>query len=68
MPPSSWRGVTELIELVFDDLLEVLADPADEDHHDMLEWVGGRFDPEAFDREVVRERLRFLRPQGKRRR
>lgn len=52
----------------YENLLEVLADPSDEDHDDMLEWVGGGFDAEAFDREVVRERLRFLRPQGKRRR
>lgn len=30
-------------------LLEVLASPADEEHETMLEWVGGSFDPEAFD-------------------
>ena len=30
-------------------LLEVLADPAHEEHEDLLGWVGGGFDPEAFD-------------------
>ena len=50
------------------DLLEVLADPADEDHTDMMEWVGGGFDPEGFDLKAVRERLRFLQPKGSPRR
>jgi hypothetical protein len=30
-------------------LLEVLADPAHEEHEQLLEWIGGAFDPEAFD-------------------
>lgn len=33
----------------FEHLLEVLADPSDEDHESMLEWVGGSYDPSAFD-------------------
>ncbi|MEO8888487.1 MAG: plasmid pRiA4b ORF-3 family protein [Jatrophihabitantaceae bacterium] len=33
----------------FEELLEVLADPSDEEHADMLRWVGGSYDPEAFD-------------------
>ena len=33
----------------FEHLLEVLADPTDEEHEDMLEWVGGSYDPGAFD-------------------
>jgi hypothetical protein len=33
----------------YEELLEVLADPAHEDHEHMLSWVGGAFDPEAFD-------------------
>lgn len=41
-------------------LLKVLADPADEEHEEMLEWLAktkklrGRFDPEAFDEQAVR--------------
>ena len=30
-------------------LLEVLADPKHEEHESMLEWVGGHYDPAAFD-------------------
>jgi hypothetical protein len=30
-------------------LLEALADPAHEEHHQLLEWVGGSFDPTEFD-------------------
>lgn len=34
-------------------LLETLANPTDSEHESMLEWLGGPFDPEAFDpREV----------------
>lgn len=33
----------------FEHLLEVLADPTDEEHEEMLEWVGGSYDPGAFD-------------------
>lgn len=29
--------------------LEILADPKHPEHRDMLEWVGGAFDPESFD-------------------
>lgn len=44
----------------YEELLRVLADPDDEDHADMMEWVGGGFDPDAFDRTAVNERLQFL--------
>lgn len=30
-------------------LLEVLGDPKHSEHAEMVEWVGGSFDPEAFD-------------------
>jgi Plasmid pRiA4b ORF-3-like protein len=33
----------------YEHLLEVLADPADPEHAELLEWVGGEFDPDAFD-------------------
>ncbi|MGH8961413.1 MAG: plasmid pRiA4b ORF-3 family protein, partial [Jatrophihabitantaceae bacterium] len=33
----------------FETLLAVLADPTDEEHEEMLEWVGGSYDPGAFD-------------------
>lgn len=30
-------------------LLHVLADPADEEYAELHEWVGGEFEPDAFD-------------------
>lgn len=41
----------------YQQLLEVLADPADEEYETMLEWVGGSFDPEAFDLAATNELL-----------
>ncbi len=46
-------------------LLEVLADPKHEEHAELLEWVGGRYDAEEFDpAEVVfddpKQRLEFM--------
>ena len=38
-------------------LLEVLADPADPEHAELLEWVGGEFDPDAFDVAATNEIL-----------
>jgi hypothetical protein len=40
------------------DFLEVLADPEHPDHQEMVEWIGGPFDPEAFDMKAVNTALR----------
>ena len=37
--------------------LEAIQNPSHEEHEEMLEWVGGEFDPEAFDLEAVNEEL-----------
>jgi transposase InsO family protein len=39
------------------DFLAALKDPAHEEHTNMLEWIGGSFDPLAFDLADVNERL-----------
>jgi hypothetical protein len=41
----------------YEHLLEVLADPTDPEHAELLEWVGGEFDPEAFDLTATNEIL-----------
>ena len=41
----------------FEELVEVLADPTDEEHEEMLEWVGGSYDPGAFDIEELNAAL-----------
>lgn len=33
----------------YERFLKAIADPNDPEHADLLEWVGGEFDPEAFD-------------------
>jgi len=41
-------------------LLEVLADPADEEHAALAEWVGGVFDPEEFDVDATSDLLMMV--------
>lgn len=38
-------------------ILEVLANPRDPDRREMLDWLGGPIDPDAFDLEAVNRRL-----------
>lgn len=42
-------------------LLGILSDPAHERYEEMVDWVGGEFDPEAFDIEGINQQLRRLR-------
>ncbi|MBU2447202.1 MAG: plasmid pRiA4b ORF-3 family protein [Bacteroidetes bacterium] len=35
------------------DLLEILSDPKNEEYDEMIEWLGGEFDPEYFDPKAV---------------
>jgi hypothetical protein len=39
------------------DLLEVLQDPEHPEHEERLEWLGGEFDPEAFNLDEVNAEL-----------
>jgi Plasmid pRiA4b ORF-3-like protein len=41
--------------------LEAIQDPRHPEHEDMLEWVGGEFDPEAFDLDEVNTALQSLK-------
>ena len=42
----------------YEDFLQAIADPEDDEHESWLEWVGGAFDPEAFDVAEVDAALR----------
>lgn len=42
----------------YENFLEAVHDPKHEEHHDMLEWCGGKFDPEAFDVKRVNSALK----------
>jgi len=41
----------------YTEFLAAIADPAHEDHANMLEWIGGSFDSAAFSLEDTNERL-----------
>lgn len=43
-PPEDCGGVHGYAEF-----LQIIADPAHQDHESTLRWAGGSFDPEAFD-------------------
>ncbi len=43
------------------DLLETIADPRHEDYQDMMTWLGGNFDPDSFDIEIVNLKLKSMR-------
>jgi len=45
----------------YEHLLEALADPNHEDHNELLEWVGRRYDPEKFDLAAVDRALKRVR-------
>lgn len=38
----------------YDELLNILKDPKHEEHQSMLQWAGGKFDPEDFDPQRVK--------------
>ena len=42
------------------DFLDAIQDPEHEEHESYLEWIGGEFDPEAFDLDEVNETLSDL--------
>ena len=54
-PPEDVGGVWG-----YTDFLETIKDVHHSEHEDMLEWVGGEFDPEEFDMKYVNERLKKI--------
>ncbi|MBM4275060.1 MAG: plasmid pRiA4b ORF-3 family protein [Deltaproteobacteria bacterium] len=55
-PPEDVGGIWG-----YADLLEALSDPQHPDREDMLEWVGGEFDPGAFDLDEVNRNFKRIR-------
>lgn len=54
-PPEDVGGVWG-----YEMFLEAISDPEHSEHEMYLEWIGGEFDPEAFDLEETNEILREL--------
>jgi hypothetical protein len=57
-PPEDCGGIWGYYEF-----LEAIRDPDHPEHEDMLEWAGGDFDPEAFDRDEVNDSLQALQAE-----
>lgn len=52
-PPEDAGGVSG-----YTHLLKVLKDPSHKEHKDLMEWVGGEYDPEAFDADDANRDIR----------
>lgn len=60
-PPDDCGGPWGYVEF-----LEAIQDPRHEQHEEMVEWVGGEFDPEKFDLAAVNKRLATVKaPRSK---
>lgn len=55
-PPEDCGGIWG-----YADFIKAIKDPKHPEHKSMREWIGGDFDPEAFDLEEVNESLRDLK-------
>jgi len=55
-PPEDCGGIYG-----YADFLEAIRDPNHEEHEEMLEWIGGEFNPEEFDLEAVNQSLKSVR-------
>lgn len=55
-PPEDCGGVWG-----YESFLEAIRDPQHPEHDEMLEWVGGEFDSEAFDLNAVNQDLKSIR-------
>jgi hypothetical protein len=55
-PPEDCGGVSG-----YYNLLRILSDPSDEDYDEMLEWLGGKYDPVYFDVSATDKALQLIR-------
>jgi hypothetical protein len=54
-PPEDCGGPWE-----YPELLEALANPKHPEHEESLDWIGGSWDPEAFDADAVNTALVYI--------
>jgi hypothetical protein len=59
-PPEDCGGIWG-----YDDLLKVIRNPEHGEYEEIIEWLGGLFDPEEFDIDGVNQSLVRLRQTGK---
>jgi hypothetical protein len=56
-PPEDVGGVPG-----YEEFLSAISDRKHDEHHSMLEWIGGAFDPDGFDLNAINRILRHGRP------
>lgn len=61
-PPEDVGGVPG-----YENFLEAIRDPRHPEHEEMLEWIGGAFDPEEFDAKACETELAALKLKRKKR-
>ena len=52
-PPEDCGGIWG-----YGELLQAVRDPKHKEHKELLDWAGGRFDPEALDLDAINKKLR----------
>ena len=45
----------------YEDLIKIINNPKHEEHEEMMEWLGGKFDPNAFDMDKINKCLKKLK-------
>ena len=60
-PPEDSGGI-----FAYSDFLEAITDSEHPEHLHLLHWVGGKFDPEAFDRAEVNRSLMSIKYRAER--
>ena len=55
-PPEDCGGIGG-----YENFLEAIANPRHKQHRELLQWVGGSFDPEAFDIDAVNKMLKTIK-------
>ena len=55
-PPEDCGGIPG-----YSRFLEAIRNPEHEEHDELLQWVGGSFDPEAFDLDEINYRLKRIK-------
>ncbi len=55
-PPEDVGGIWG-----YEEFLEAIRDPDHPEHEDMLDWIGGEFDPEKFDKDEIDQALVAVR-------
>lgn len=57
-PPEDCGGVAAYL-----DMLEVLKTPDTEEYTELIEWLGGEFDPEFFEMSIINESFKEIEEQ-----